>query len=74
MAERLKIGVMGLVRGDFALKGCLAFSEYAVCTAVCEKNEKQVEAVKHLFSPETKVYTDFDEFIHSGLDAVVLCN
>ena len=74
MDKRLKIGVMGLVRGDFALKGCLAFSDRAVVTAVCEKNEKQVEATRHLFAPETKVYTDFDEFINSGLDAVVLCN
>lgn len=74
MAERLKIGVMGLDRGVFVLKSALGLAEEMVVTAVCETNEELIEQRRELFAPETKVYQDFDEFIHSGLDGVVLCN
>lgn len=74
MAERLRIGVMGLERGSFVLRASQGLKDEMVVSAVCEMNDATIEKQREWFSEETKVYTDFDEFIHSGLDGVVLCN
>ncbi len=74
VSERLKLGVMGLRRGAFALVGALALKEEVVVTAVCEMDEASIEEARECFAPETKVYTDYDAFLASGLDAVILCN
>ena len=74
MSERLKIGVMGLVRGNFVLTSALGLEDQMVVSAVCETNDELIESQRKFFAPVTKVYKDFDEFINSGLDGVVLCN
>ncbi len=74
MNKKIRLGVMGLIRGEFALKAAQLMTDDVVLSAVCETSEKQIENVKHLFAPETKVFSDFDEFLASGLDAIVLCN
>ena len=68
-----KIGVMGLKRGGpFAKVFNTAFEDSTV-TAVCENNPEVIEEFKKK-CPNIKIYTDFDEFINSGLDAVMLAN
>lgn len=74
MDKKIRLGVMGLIRGEFALRAAKLMTDDVVLSAVCETSEKQIENVKHLFAPETKVFSDFDEFLASGLDAIVLCN
>jgi predicted dehydrogenase len=71
---RLKFGVMGLKRGGYVMKCGKVLSDDMVVTAICETDQRPIEDMKDYFAPETKVYEDFDEFIHSGIDAVVLCN
>ena len=51
-----------------------ALGDRAVITAICEKNPEIYNRVDGWVRPETKFYTDFDEFIHSGIDAVILAN
>jgi predicted dehydrogenase len=72
--EKLKIGVMGLKRGNFVMKCGKALSDEMIVSAVCETDRRPIEDLRPYFTPETKVYEDFDEFINSGIDAVVLCN
>ena len=74
MNKKLRIGVMGLIRGEFVLRVARLMPDDVIMAAVCETNEAQIERVRPLFGPETKVFSDFDEFLESGLDAVVLCN
>ncbi len=74
MDKKIKVGVMGVTRGIFALMAGEVLSDEMVITAVCETNEKVIENAKKHFAEETKVYSDFDEFISSGIDAVVLAN
>ncbi len=72
MDRKLRIGIMGARRG----------SSFAYCitrlgakfVALCETDPKAVKVTEPYMTPDTKLYTDFDEFIHSGLDAVILCN
>lgn len=73
MDRKLRIGIMGARRGSSFAK-CLGFIKEAEFTALCETEETAVEQIKPFMTPETKVYTEFDPFIHSGLDAVILCN
>ena len=70
----LKIGVMGARMGGAHAKCFKALEDYAVVTAICEKEVELHGKLEEWVKPETKFYTDFDEFIHSGIDAVVLGN
>ena len=72
--DKLRIGIMGLERGLTFLKVINSLNEMAVVTAVCETDEKRIESAKKIAKPETVFYTDFDEFIDSGMDALILCN
>ncbi len=74
MDTRLKIGVMGIERGVFILRASQFLKDEMVISAVCEINDATIEKQRKYFSEETVVYKDFDEFINSGLDGVVLCN
>ena len=72
--KKLKIGIMGGGMGAAHAKGFMALSDYAVVTAVCETNPELYSRFDGRVQPDTKFYTDFDEFIHSGIDAVMLAN
>ena len=73
MQQKLKIGVFGVWRGLAFIKALQKIDEADV-TAICDRDEGKVrEALK--FCPSgVKVCADFDELIHSGIDAVVLGN
>lgn len=74
MSKKLRIGVMGVNRGNFMLKAAEVFKDEMVISAICETDDKTIDGVRDLLSPETVIYKDFDEFIHSGLDGVLLSN
>jgi len=75
--EKLKIGILGASRGmDFAQRIVVNYP-YAEITAVCEwypvlceKTEQMLKDLGH----HAHCYTDYDEFLDSGLDAVIIAN
>ncbi len=72
--KKLQFGIMGGDRGSGFAK-TLRFMKDAELAALCEIRDEVIQGKiqKHLL-PTTRIYKDFDEFIHSGLDAVILCN
>ena len=74
--KKMKIGVVGLVRGEFVLKCAKYLPDRMEIAAVCEINEKTIEKVKEkgLIPEGVPVFTDFDEFIKCEMDGVVLAN
>ena len=74
MEKIFKIGVVGVARGS-TMCGVFANAfKNTTVTAICDKNPKAVESVRHLLRPDVHVYDDFDEFLKEDLDAVVLSN
>ena len=73
MNKKLKIGVFGARRGRGIAQG-LTLTDKAYISAVCDYDESTYENIKPFCCEETKFYKDFDEFIESGMDAVVLTN
>ncbi|MDD4681001.1 MAG: Gfo/Idh/MocA family oxidoreductase, partial [Clostridia bacterium] len=70
--EILKIGVMGARRGSSFMR-TLQYMEEAKVVAICEVDDAALEENEYV-TDEMKIYRDYDEFVHSGLDAVILCN
>ncbi len=73
MSQLLRIGIMGGHRGSSFAAGLKAMKGVQF-TALCEQNDAVIENIRDRLWRETKVFQDFDEFIHCGLDAVILCN
>lgn len=74
--NKIKIGVLGGTRGmDFLSKLC--GHPYAAVTAICENHsglrQKISEQAANL-SDKIHVFSDYDEFLQSGIDAVILAN
>ena len=69
----IKIGVFGVKRGR-NLIDCLRMMKEVHITAICERDESAINDVRNNLPENTKIYTDYDEFICSGLDGVILCN
>ena len=70
--KRIKIGIVGAGRGmdiasNFMMLNC-------DIVALCEVNPSRLEYVKDKLNPSITVYSDFDEFLNHGMDAVVLAN
>ncbi len=74
--KKLKIGVFGGARGKSMIEALLKHPE-AELTAVCDKYVPILEETKKKakeFSCDVKCFENFDDFIKSDLDAVVLAN
>ncbi len=69
----LKIGIFGARRGN-AFMNTLRFMKNAEFVALCEKDEEALKEAKSYLTENVKIYEDYDEFINSGLDGVILCN
>ena len=71
----VRIGVMGTLRGASYVE-IFTKLEGARVTAVCENNPKSLEKIqKYIDEEHIQVFTDYDEFIASGLfDGVLLAN
>ncbi len=74
--KKFRIGVFGGIRGTSFTACEKVLGDQMEIVALCEKNPEVVsyDKEKNYIGENVKIYTDFDEFIHSGLDAVVLCN
>ena len=72
--DNIKIGVVGTIRGMTFVKLLQVLGDKACLWAVCENDPEKAEAVKKEIPESVKVFADYDEFLDSGLDAVVLCN
>ena len=72
--KKLKIGIFGARMGGAHAGTLVAMADDVEITAFCEKEVELHEKVEKYLAPGGKCYTDFDEFIHSGIDAVVLAN
>lgn len=75
--RKLKFGVLGGTRGmDYATR-VLFNHPLAEVAAICENyqplKEKLEQENKTAF-PNLKIFSDYDEFLESGIDAVVLAN
>ena len=74
--EKIKIGVFGAHRGMTMIKVLSDYPE-AKLVAVCDKYEPLLESVKKVADEHhttVATYTDFEDFIHHDMDAVVLAN
>ena len=74
--EKIKIGVFGAHRGMTMIK-VLSDHPEAKLVAVCDKYEPLLESVKKVADEHhttVATYTDFEDFIHHDMDAVVLAN
>ena len=71
-AKVYKIGIMGCKRGG-PFVGIFRAIKGVEVPAICETDPKTVEDMKKKY-PDVKVFSVFDEFIDSGLDAVFLAN
>ena len=69
--EKIRIGVFGLRRGASVFDEIRENGGEIV--AVCEKDEEQIKSLAEELG-DAAVYTDFDEFLNHGFEAVLLCN
>ena len=71
--KKFKIGVFGAWRGESFIPIFESFDEFEV-TAVCDKNAERIQKALGALGSQAKSFTDFDDMLESGIDAVVLCN
>lgn len=71
--KKLKIGVFGARRG-YSLAAPGVLTEKMWVSAVCDYDESTYEEMSKCCCEDTKFFKDFDEFIESGMDAVILAN
>ncbi len=74
----IRVGVFGGWRGCAYIK-CLKYIDGVKVTAICDKSEKRtaasLAACEAADGEEPKIFSDYEEFITSGLfDALLLCN
>ena len=73
MKKEIKVGIFGLRRGAAFYKPFLYNNGNIV--AVCDRDERKLEAAREDLSKDVCMYRDFESFIsHPGLEAVFLCN
>lgn len=73
MEKKLRFGVFGTWRGLAFIKALGKIDEAEV-VAICDQDESKIREAKKFCPEGVKVCADFDELIHSGIDAVVLGN
>lgn len=70
---KVRLGVFGARRGSGIAQGAMLTGKSYIA-AVCDADESSYELITPFCREETKFFKDFDEFIESGIDAVVLAN
>lgn len=78
MSNEIKIGIFGADRGR-AFYEPINDLEGAKIVAVCDMSEDMLkestyDEIGKSLPEDCKVFSNFDEFIDSGIDAVILCN
>jgi len=70
----MRLGVFGTKRGCAYMKIFNEMPDVKI-TAICEKDPEGLERGRKYWNEDTKVFSDFEEFISSGLfDAVLMTN
>ena len=72
--EKIKFGVVGTIRGMTFVKLLQVFGDNVCLHAVCETDAKLAEATMAEIPAGVRIYSDYEEFLNSGIEAVVLCN
>ncbi len=73
--SKLRIGVLGGTRGIDFKNRVLNDHPYAEVTAVCEAHPGlKAKIESELTGSRAAVFSDYDEFLNSGLDAVIIAN
>lgn len=75
--NKVKIGVLGGTRGLDFLTRVLLNHPLAEVTAICEKHpalKRKIETESNNLGSNITVFSDYDEFIKSGIDAVIIAN
>ena len=72
--SKLKIGVMGTIRGGTFIELLQVMEDRACLWAVCKSDSEKAEAIREKLPADVQVYADYDAFLECGMDAVVLCN
>ncbi len=74
--KKFKIGIFGGERGRFVLNEEKNLSDQMEVVALCEKNQTTIDNLweEKILHEGVTVYSDFDEMLDSGIDAVVLAN
>ncbi len=70
---KLKMGVFGLWRGSVHMNVINEMEEVELW-AICDKDEKRLANAAAQCPPSTLAFTNFDDFIESGVEAVILAN
>lgn len=71
--EKIKIGVFGTFRGLQYIEA-INILDGAEVTAICDQDPLKLEEAKAILPADVKVCETFELLIHSGIDAVVICN
>ena len=69
--QEIKVGVVGVRRGESFIKGATGAVGMRL-TAICDTWEERLAAAGRNYGVAT--FTDYDAFLDSGLDAVILAN
>lgn len=70
--NKLNVGIVGLSRGRGFVRVFKAHPEVSV-TALCDIDEKRLTETGEAFGlPEKSLFTDFDEFLNSPIDIVMI--
>jgi predicted dehydrogenase len=70
---KIRVGIFGTGRGIDIARNFLYHNDCEV-VAHCDNRPNRLENGVKRLGKTVKTYTDFDEFLNSGLDAVVLAN
>ena len=72
--KEIRIGVVGLRRGFPYAKAYANEIAETTLVSVCENDLEYAESIKQELPENTQFFQDYDAFLNSGLDAIVLCN
>ncbi len=73
MDKILKIGVFGVFRGADYCRELMKVPNAKV-VAICDRNEEMIASCKQYLDADCKIFSDYDEMLAYGIDAVILCN
>lgn len=78
MSKIIRFGIFGLWRGRTFVDSINSMKDRAVLAAACDRDTSRFDYVADLCNAagnhDVKFFTDFEEFINSGIDVVFLCN
>ena len=71
--DKIRLGVMGAMRGSSCMKFCLDTGMMEL-VAICDWNQELLDTARENLGEDITYYRDFEAFIEHDMDAVVLAN